>query len=99
MASYVLWVFSRSFSIFLLSRVVGGICKGNVSLCTAMVADLRNPQARNRGMVSDLLIPCLLSLSYVCERGVGGKTEIFLITLTNRSPQRTQHRHTHFGTV
>ncbi|XP_048099108.1 major facilitator superfamily domain-containing protein 10 isoform X3 [Alosa alosa] len=50
MTSYLLWVFSHSFSIFLLSRVVGGICKGNVSLCTAMVADQRNPQARNRGM-------------------------------------------------
>ncbi|XP_051552000.1 major facilitator superfamily domain-containing protein 10-like isoform X2 [Myxocyprinus asiaticus] len=48
--SYILWAFSRSFSIFLLSRVVGGICKGNVSLCTAIVADLPCPKARNKGM-------------------------------------------------
>lgn len=50
MASYILWVLSHSFSIFLLSRVVGGICKGNVSLCTAIVADLPCPKARSKGM-------------------------------------------------
>lgn len=36
---------------FLLFRVIGGICKGNVSLCTAIVADLPSLKARNRGMV------------------------------------------------
>ncbi|XP_018599628.1 major facilitator superfamily domain-containing protein 10 [Scleropages formosus] len=50
MASYALWGVSRSFGVFLLSRVVGGICKGNVSLCTAVVADLPCPKARGRGM-------------------------------------------------
>ncbi|XP_064153530.1 major facilitator superfamily domain-containing protein 10 isoform X1 [Anguilla rostrata] len=50
MSSYALWALSRSFSVFLLSRVVGGICKGNVSLCTAIVADLSCPKARTRGM-------------------------------------------------
>lgn len=35
---------------FLLFRVIGGICKGNVSLCTAIVADLPCPKSRNRGM-------------------------------------------------
>ncbi|KAJ8285206.1 hypothetical protein GJAV_G00023530 [Gymnothorax javanicus] len=49
-SSYALWAVSRSFSVFLLSRVVGGICKGNVSLCTAIVADLPCPKARSRGM-------------------------------------------------
>ncbi|XP_051960269.1 major facilitator superfamily domain-containing protein 10-like [Xyrauchen texanus] len=48
--SYILWAFSHSFSIFLLSRVVGGLCKGNVSLCTAIVADLPCPKARSKGM-------------------------------------------------
>ncbi|XP_061117692.1 major facilitator superfamily domain-containing protein 10 [Conger conger] len=50
MSSYALWALSRSFSMFLLSRVVGGICKGNVSLCTAVVADLSCSKARSRGM-------------------------------------------------
>lgn len=51
MSSYAIWAVSRSFSMFLLFRVIGGICKGNVSLCTAIVADLPCPKARNRGMV------------------------------------------------
>ncbi|XP_076006902.1 major facilitator superfamily domain-containing protein 10-like [Genypterus blacodes] len=50
MSSYAVWAISRSFSMFLLFRVIGGICKGNVSLCTAIVADLPCPRARNRGM-------------------------------------------------
>uniref|UniRef100_A0A8C2W934 Major facilitator superfamily domain containing 10 n=1 Tax=Cyclopterus lumpus TaxID=8103 RepID=A0A8C2W934_CYCLU len=50
MSSYAVWAVSRSFSMFLLFRVIGGICKGNVSLCTAIVADLPCPKARNRGM-------------------------------------------------
>lgn len=50
-SSYAVWAASRSFSMFLLFRVIGGICKGNVSLCTAIIADLPCPKARNKGMV------------------------------------------------
>ncbi|KAM4745257.1 major facilitator superfamily domain-containing protein 10-like isoform 1-T3 [Anableps anableps] len=50
MSSYAVWAVSRSFSMFLLFRVIGGICKGNVSLCTAIIADLPCPKARNKGM-------------------------------------------------
>ncbi|KAK1792314.1 hypothetical protein P4O66_012273, partial [Electrophorus voltai] len=50
MISYILWAVSRSFSVFLLSRVVGGVCKGSVSLCAAIIADLPCPKARNKGM-------------------------------------------------
>ncbi|KAK0143467.1 Major facilitator superfamily domain-containing protein 10 [Merluccius polli] len=50
LCSYAVWAASRSFSMFLVFRVIGGVCKGNVSLCTAIVADLPCPKARNRGM-------------------------------------------------
>ncbi|CAM9143045.1 unnamed protein product [Lampetra planeri] len=50
MTSYAVWAVSRSFSMFLLFRIIGGICKGNVSLCTAIMADLPCQNARNRGM-------------------------------------------------
>lgn len=52
-ASYALWAASRSFGVFLLSRMIGGISKGNVSLCTAIIADLGSPKARSKGMVSN----------------------------------------------
>lgn len=51
-ASYAVWAASESFAAFLASRVIGGISKGNVSLSTAIVADLGSPPARSRGMVS-----------------------------------------------
>ncbi|KFP75027.1 PREDICTED: major facilitator superfamily domain-containing protein 10 [Apaloderma vittatum] len=48
--SYALWAASRTFGVFLLSRIVGGISKGNVSLSTAVIADLHSPKARSKGM-------------------------------------------------
>uniref|UniRef100_A0A7N5K365 Major facilitator superfamily domain containing 10 n=1 Tax=Ailuropoda melanoleuca TaxID=9646 RepID=A0A7N5K365_AILME len=48
--SYAVWAASRSFAAFLASRVIGGISKGNVSLSTAIVADLGSPSTRSRGM-------------------------------------------------
>ncbi|XP_017905342.1 PREDICTED: major facilitator superfamily domain-containing protein 10 isoform X2 [Capra hircus] len=48
--SYAVWAGSKSFAAFLASRVIGGISKGNVSLCTAIVADLGSPSARSKGM-------------------------------------------------
>ncbi|KAM6150900.1 major facilitator superfamily domain-containing protein 10 isoform 1-T2 [Erethizon dorsatum] len=48
--SYAVWAASRSFAAFLASRVIGGISKGNVSLSTAIVADLGLPSARSQGM-------------------------------------------------
>lgn len=48
--SYAVWTASRSFVAFLASRVIGGISKGNVSLSTAIVADLGSPSARSQGM-------------------------------------------------
>lgn len=51
--SYAVWAASRSFKAFLASRVIGGISKGNVSLSTAIVADLGSPPTRSQGMVSE----------------------------------------------
>lgn len=48
--SYAVWAASRSFTAFLASRVIGGISKGNVSLSTAIVADLGSPPTRSQGM-------------------------------------------------
>ncbi|XP_036709604.1 major facilitator superfamily domain-containing protein 10 isoform X3 [Balaenoptera musculus] len=48
--SYAVWATSKSFAAFLVSRIIGGISKGNVSLSTAIVADLGSSPARSRGM-------------------------------------------------
>ncbi|XP_023363462.1 major facilitator superfamily domain-containing protein 10 isoform X1 [Otolemur garnettii] len=62
-ASYAVWATSRSFMAFLASRMIGGISKGNVSLSTAIIADLGSPPARSQGMC----VTCCSS-SASCQR-------------------------------
>jgi predicted MFS family arabinose efflux permease len=50
-ASYALWAVSHNFTLFVLARILGGVSKGNISLCTAIVADVLPPEKRGRGMV------------------------------------------------
>ncbi|XP_067414998.1 major facilitator superfamily domain-containing protein 10 isoform X2 [Emydura macquarii macquarii] len=80
-SSYALWAISRSFGIFLLSRVLGGISKGNVSLSTAIIADLHSPKARSKGMA---MIGVAFSLGFTMGPMIGaylametGKEEVF----------------------
>ena len=59
-ASYALWAVSHNFTLFVLARIVGGLSKGNVSLSTAIVADIFPPEKRGKGMVSHVLVHCIL---------------------------------------
>ncbi|XP_068926940.1 major facilitator superfamily domain-containing protein 10 isoform X2 [Petaurus breviceps papuanus] len=79
--SYALWALSKSFGAFLLSRVIGGISKGNVSLSTAVIADLSSPQARSKGMA---MIGVAFSLGFTIGPMIGaylaaetGKGDVF----------------------
>ena len=47
---YVLWVFAGSFWVLVLSRVVGGIASGNLSVATASIADAVSRESRSKGM-------------------------------------------------
>ncbi|XP_072113712.1 major facilitator superfamily domain-containing protein 10 [Mobula birostris] len=83
LVSYALWALSRNFGIFLLSRVVGGISKGNVSLSTAIIADLPSPQARSKGMA---MVGVAFSLGFTVGPMIGaflgtraGKDEAFYL--------------------
>ena len=51
-ASYVLWMMSDSFLLFVIARIIGGVSKGNVSLSTSIVTDVSTPEKRGKGMVS-----------------------------------------------
>merc|ERR1712223_812260 len=48
--SYAIWVNASSFGLFVLARIIGGLSKGNVSLATAIVADVSSHKTRQRGM-------------------------------------------------
>jgi predicted MFS family arabinose efflux permease len=43
---------SSNFTLFVISRIIGGISKGNVSISTAVIADVTSKKNRGKGMVS-----------------------------------------------
>ncbi|XP_067657534.1 major facilitator superfamily domain-containing protein 10-like [Haliotis asinina] len=67
--SYVLWMLSHNFALFVVARFVGGISKGNIGLCTAIVADVSNKEKRGRGMA---MIGIAFSLGFIIGPMVGG---------------------------
>lgn len=48
--SYVMWIFSASFSLLVLARFLGGVMAGNISTATAVIGDVTTVQNRSRGM-------------------------------------------------
>lgn len=60
--SYLIWSFSKSFSLFILARILGGVSKGNVSLSTAVVTDVSSAEKRGREMA---LIGIAFSLGFI----------------------------------
>jgi len=66
--SYLLWVFSSNFTVFVLARVLGGVSKGNVSLSTAIVTDVSTPATRGRGMA---MIGVAFSLGFLVGPMIG----------------------------
>ncbi|KAL2912236.1 hypothetical protein HK105_208304 [Polyrhizophydium stewartii] len=48
--SMLLWIFSGSFSVFVLSRVVGGLTEGNVQMSIAIISDITSAAERSRNL-------------------------------------------------
>ncbi|KAI8918765.1 major facilitator superfamily domain-containing protein [Entophlyctis helioformis] len=48
--SMLLWIFSASFPVFVLSRIVGGLTEGNVQMSIAMISDITTPAERSRAL-------------------------------------------------
>ena len=46
----LLWIFARSFTIFVTSRIVGGLTEGNVQMSIAMISDLTTPETRSKSL-------------------------------------------------
>eukprot|EP00093_Oithona_nana_P005982 05982.XXX_126793_124899_1 [CDS] Oithona nana genome sequencing. len=66
--SYALWVNASSFKLFVLARIIGGLSKGNVSLATAIIADVSGPKTRQKGMA---LIGIAFSIGFLVGPLVG----------------------------
>lgn len=72
--SYLLWIFSGSFTLLLVSRVLGGIMAGNISTATAVVSDITTEENRSRGMA---VIGMAFGLGFVIGPALGGITSLF----------------------
>jgi MFS family permease len=67
--SYLLWIFSGSFWVLVLSRLLGGVMSGNLAVATAAVADLTESRARSRGMA---LVGVAFGLGFILGPAIGG---------------------------
>lgn len=67
-ASYVLWMLSDNFTVFVIARIIGGISKGNVSLSTSIVTDVSTPEKRGKGMA---LVGVAFSIGFVFGPSIG----------------------------
>ena len=72
--SYLLWVLSTNFTIFVLARVLGGVSKGNVSLSTAIVTDVSTPATRGKGMA---MIGVAFSLGFLFGPMIGAAFSVW----------------------
>ncbi|WP_061269697.1 MFS transporter [Leptospira interrogans] len=66
---YVIWLFSGSFSFFVLSRVITGTMGGNISVASAAMADITNEKDRAKGMG---MIGAGVGLGFIAGPPTGG---------------------------
>jgi len=67
--SYLLWAFSGSFTLFVISRLLGGAASGNLSVATAAVADVTTRENRAKGMG---IVGAAFGLGFITGPAIGG---------------------------
>ncbi|KAG0178625.1 hypothetical protein DFQ28_004130 [Apophysomyces sp. BC1034] len=48
--STIIWLFARSFTTFILARIIAGFSEGNVQLSIAIISDVTTPERRSRNL-------------------------------------------------
>jgi len=72
--SYIIWMFSGSFTYLLIARFVGGIMGGNLSAATAAVADVTDKSNRSKGMA---FVGIAFALGFIFGPAFGGILTMF----------------------
>src|SRR5690606_6383522 len=72
--SYLLWVVSGSFWLFVAARMLGGVFGGNISVATAAVADVTTREERAKAMG---LVGAAFGLGLVTGPAIGAATAQF----------------------
>lgn len=67
--SYLIWGFSGNFWLLLVARFVGGVMSGNLSVATAIVADITPKEKRTAGMA---IVGVAFGLGFIMGPAIGG---------------------------
>lgn len=67
--SYLIWFFSGSFTLLIISRFLAGIMGGNISTATAVAADVTDNNNRSKGMA---IIGIAFALGFILGPAIGG---------------------------
>ena len=80
--SYFSWIFAGSFWMLILSRIIGGIASGNLSVATAAIADVTPRKKRAKGMA---VVGIAFGLGFILGPAIGGFSA--LIDLSEGNPK------------
>nr|CAG4643362.1 EOG090X09U7 [Ilyocryptus agilis] len=80
-ASYALWVIADSFTVFVIARAVGGISKANVSLATAVMADVTDAATRAKAMA---LVGVAFAIGFIIGPVTGAAFSVWGINESNK---------------
>lgn len=72
--SYVLWIFSGSFTLLIAARALGGLMSGNMSIASAVVSDVTDDKNRSKGMAA---IGIAFALGFVIGPALGGILSLY----------------------
>ncbi len=67
--SYGLWFVAGSFTLLILGRAIGGMMSGNLSIASAVVADITDTKNRSKGMA---VIGIAFALGFIIGPALGG---------------------------
>jgi len=91
--SYFIWIFSGSFTLLILSRVIGGVMAGNISTATAVIGDITTEKTRSRGMA---FVGIAFGTGFIVGPALGGLFS--LIRLDEIYPNMVAHGFNPFST-
>jgi len=78
--SYGLWFFAGSFTLLIAGRALGGLMSGNLSIASAVVADITDQKNRSRGMA---VIGIAFALGFIIGPAMGGISAQFSLLASN----------------
>lgn len=72
--SYVLWMFSGSFTLLIVARLIAGVMSGNISTATAVVGDVTTRENRAKGMA---IIGIAFGTGFILGPALGGLASLW----------------------